>query len=96
MGRSYIPYFKRLRGQGRCLFEGSVHAEHGTIFIPVWSQLRMSSGGISSMVTVAIYHVRKVFCSSKIKVCLSFFVFHSNGLSLDIFHDSVVNGPIVE
>lgn len=35
-----------------------VEDERGTNLIPVWSQLRMSSGGISSMVTVAVTSTR--------------------------------------
>ena len=41
-----------------------VHAKDGTILIPVWSQFRISSAGISSIVTVAITSARNAFFST--------------------------------
>ena len=44
----------------------NVHVEEGTTLIPVWSQFKMSSAGISSMVTVATTSFRNTFfCSAK-------------------------------
>lgn len=51
-----------------------VQEEEGTIFSPVWSQFSMSSGGISSIVTVATTSFKNDFCIAS-KLVIVYFDF---------------------
>ena len=61
------------------------HVELGIIFRPVWSQFSTSSGGMSSIDTVATTSARNDFFSS-FKVCYYFLTFGCGIFSLNKFH----------